>query len=143
MSSRTTTALFALAIVAGGVDLADPGLAARLALAAACHLGDMGLRTLIDRAAAVHAAGLEQNPQAVDAAYLRAVIDCVVDLLHDPVWERVEPIHARHQHDSEMMRLFELAAEAFSAAVIDAAAAVLAGPAAEMAIAKAMQSRRA
>jgi uncharacterized protein with PhoU and TrkA domain len=98
------------------------------------------LRRLIDRAAAVHAAAMEHDPRAVDATYLRAIADGAVDLLNDPVWQRLEPIHARHAHDAEMMALFELAALAFSDAATDAAAAVLAGPASETAIAKAMQS---
>ncbi|WP_139140534.1 hypothetical protein [Variovorax boronicumulans] len=97
---------------------------------------------MIDRAAAVHAAALDHDPRAVDAAYMRAIVEGVVDLLRDPVWERLEPIHARHEHDPEMMRLFELAALAFSDAATDAAAAVLTDPAAETVIAKARQIGR-
>lgn len=139
--SRSADAQFALAVIARRVDLTDPGIAARLALVRARYLGDEGLRRMVDRAASVHAAVLEGDPRAVDAAYLRAVASGAVDLLNDPVWERLEPIHGRHAHDPEMMRLFEEAAEAYSDAAVDAAAAVLSGPAADDAIRKAQRSR--
>jgi hypothetical protein len=73
--SRSADARFALAVVGGRVDLADPGIAARLAVLRARHLGDNGLRGLIDRAAVVHAASMEHDLQAVDMAYMRAVAE--------------------------------------------------------------------
>lgn len=132
--SRSDDARYALAVIAGRVDLTDPAIAARLAVLKAWHFGDDGLRGLIDRAADMHVAGLERDPRAVDAAFLRAVAEGSVNFLDDPVWQRLEPIHERHKADAEMMALFAQASDAFADAALDAAAAVLVSSVADSAI---------
>ncbi|MDQ0590988.1 hypothetical protein [Variovorax paradoxus] len=140
--SRSDDARYALEVIAGRVDLANPGVAARLAVMKAQHLGDATMRGLIDRAAGMHIAMLDCTLRTADKAYLRAVAGDGVNFLDDRVWERLEPIHERYKADSEMMQLFAQAADAFAAAAEDAAAAVLTGPAAALAIKKASRPRR-
>lgn len=140
--SRSSDARFALALVAGRVDLSDPGIAARLALIKSRYVGDDRLRRLIVRAADMHVAHLDRAPRTADAAYLRAVASGAVDCLASDVFARLEPIHERHKGDAEMMALFESAATAYADAALDAAADVLVGDTAIKAIEQARRRAR-
>lgn len=135
--SRGHDVRFALAVLVGKIDRSDSSVPTKLALAKARHPAPDDLRDLIDRAAATHAVALARTPELADRAYLRAVADGAVELLEDGVWTRLELMHARYVNNPEVIALFELAADAFSAAVMDAVATMLAGPATRSAIQKA------
>ena len=112
---------FALAVIAGSVDPADPSVAARLIVLRAKHAGrgDATMIGLISRAFAALAC-------ATDRAYLESLIDGSGDLLAEDTFTRLEPLFTKYEEGSEMYVLLERAATAYADRAVEMANFVLA-----------------